>query len=158
MCKTRVSVSLVLWILFSVSLPQPYTKLLPSVTQNYLLSLVYTPQEGTSLRSCRFFYLTIPTQFYIRYYVELRNKAPRGKTGRSFLPYALSIQGGDTNVTWTWDTSSGSLFSSWAQGHSSPGFAWVYPGGKDQTIANKMLLLHQFVHSWLCLTCTTYRV
>lgn len=80
------------------------------------------------------------------------------KTGRSFLPYAFSIHGGALSATRMWDISSGSLFSSWAQGDSSSGFVWVYPGGKDQTLGNKLLLLHQFIDSWLCLTCRIYRV
>lgn len=92
------------------------------------------------------------------HYLGLRNKAPRRKTGRSFLPCAFSIHGGALSATWMWDSSLGSLSSRWAQGDSTPGFVWGYPGGKDQTLGNKLLLLYQFIYSWLCSTCTAYRV
>lgn len=69
--------------------------------------------------------------------------ASRGKLGEGFLPCASSICGGALNAIWTWSTSSGSLFSSWALGDSYPGFVWVCPGRKDQILVNNLLLLHQ---------------
>lgn len=152
MCKTRVSVSLILWILFSVFLSQPHTKLLPAVTQSYLLSLVYTTEKGTSPRSRGFSYFNSNTHS-----VGLRNKAPKGKTMRNSLPYAFSIHGGSLGATWTWDTSSGSLFSSWAQGEQ-PWLCLDISSRKGCTCRKPAAAVAPVHWLWLGLTCITFRV